>query len=174
MKKWIALVLLLVLLTGCAQEKKLVVDTENHTLSDGTYTYEYSDTTSADARTIIIRYPDGGTYTWTQTGDKTQGQMICGPGISSSANGEVLVQAILNPQKEETEHPSLRWVLIVLGIPVAVLGLLEVLYPVVAWDLFLRRRYQEDPGAYALTRIISGGIGGIFLGVVLILMGIFV
>lgn len=174
MKKWItALVMLALLVTGCAKKEKFVVDTLNHTISDGSYTYEYSDTVEGDVRTIVIRYPDGGTYTWTQDGGEAKGNMQCGTGISRKANGAVLLQAILNPQAEEPEQPSVQWLLIVVGVVVAGIGLLEVLFPVTVWNIFMRWYYKEDPGEYALTRIISGGLGGIVVGIGVILLGIF-
>ena len=174
MKKWITIILMLTLLvTGCAKKDKIVVDTIHHTVTRGDCVCEYTDTTQGDTRTIIIRYPDGGTYTWTQTGDKTQEQMEIGPGISRNGGGNIMVHAIVNPQTEQEEKTSLHWTLIIIGIPVIVLGLVQVLYPVAMWDLFLRRVYHEDPSEYALTRIISGGIGQVLLGVALILIGIF-
>ena len=45
MKKVIIFLLLAaLLLTGCAEKTKIVVDTENRTISDGSHTYEYTDT----------------------------------------------------------------------------------------------------------------------------------
>ena len=63
--------------------------------------------------------------------------------------------------------------LIVVGVVVAGIGLLEVLFPVTVWNIFMRWYYKEDPGEYALTRIISGGLGGIVVGIGVILLGIF-
>ena len=92
-----------------------------------------------------------------------------------SANGEILVHAILNPNSQEEQTPrSPNWWLIILGVPVAVLGFVQVLYPVELWDLLLRRHYQEDPSNFALHCIIRTGFSGIILGIGLILIGILV
>lgn len=170
MKKWLAMILMLVLvLTGCKKEEKIVVDELNRTISQGNTTYTYTDTTEGDTRTIIIHYPNGGVYTWTKTGNETHGQ---GSNMPHVANGQVLVHAVLNPnQPEEPWWPSC--LLIIVGISVAVLGFLQVLYPHVIWDKFMRKWYREDVSEYALTRLISKGVGLIILGGGVILLGIF-
>ena len=173
MKKWLAMILMLVLvLTGCKKEEKIVVDELNRTISQGNTTYTYTDTTKGDTRTIIIHYPDGGRYTWVQTGNISHGSMGGVAGSSSGRNGPNLVNAILNPnQPEEPWWPSC--LLIIVGISVAVLGFLQVLSPHVIWDKFMRKWYREDASEYALTRLISKGIGLIILGGGVILLGIF-
>ena len=175
MKKVLILMLVLaLLLSGCAGKKKITVDFQNHTISDGTHTYEYTDTRKGDVRTIVICYPDGGAYTWTQDSFYGSGNMEHGFSMERYTNGDDLLQAVLAPEKEETpEEKGFLWLLALAGILVAALGLLQVLYPVKVWDLFMRWYYQEDPGEYALTRIISRGIGLIILGAGVILVAIF-
>lgn len=78
MKKTISIVLcllLVLLMVGCAKEDigkvkrinkngiQFTVDTENHTIEDGSLTYSYA----INGSEIVIRYPDGQTYTWKES-----------------------------------------------------------------------------------------------------------
>lgn len=175
MKKQMAVILILALLmTGCGKKAKIVVNALEHTISDGTNTYEYSDTIDGDTRTIIIRYPDGAEYIWTQNGGVGQGHMQYGPNTESFVDGPTLLKAILDPQDvDEPEKLSPQWGLMIIGILVAAFGLWSVCCPVAVWDTFMRWRFSEDPGEYALTRIICGGIGEITAGLGIILTAIF-
>ena len=173
-KVFMVLMVLALLLTGCGTKDKTVANTNDHTISDGTYTYEYTDTVEGDIRTITIHYPDGGTYTWTQDGYLGSGNENYGPDRNSFTDGYILVEAILgNENTDQTEFSGFRWTMIILGVVAAVLGFLQTRYSVEIWDMFLRRWYHEDPSEYFLTRFISGGICGIILGIVMILIGIF-
>lgn len=175
MKKLLAIILLLtLLLTACAKEEPIVVDSVNHTITQGKTTYEYTDTTEGDTRTIVILYPEGGRYTWVETGNISHGSMGGVVGSASGRNGPDLVNAILNPnQPEENIDSRLQWFIIVAGILVAGYGLWQVCCPYAVWNIFMRWYYKEEPGEYALTRIISSGIAEIILGIAMILIAIF-
>lgn len=176
MKKIVTvLVMLSLLLVGCGKKEKITFNAADHTISDGAYTYEYTDTVDGDVRTITIYYPDGGTYIWTQDGYLGSGNENYGPDRNSFTDGYTLVETIIvNENTDQTEFSGFRWTMIILGVVAAVLGFLQTRYPVEIWDMFLRRWYHEDPSEYFLTRFISGGICGIILGIVMILIGIFV
>ena len=176
MKKVVAVLFMLaLLLTGCGKKDQTAANTNDHTISDGTYTYEYTDTVEGDVRTITIHYPDGGTYTWTQESHIGFGSENYGPDADSFTDGYTLVETILGRQTaDKPEHSGLRWVMIFAGILIAGYGLWHVCRPMAVWNIYMRHWFQEDPGEYALTRIISGGIGGIIIGIAMILIGIFV
>lgn len=173
MKKTIIFLLLTaVLLTGCAKQNQITVDTENQTISDGSFTYEYSDTISGELRIIIIFYPDGGTYTWRQECNISTGSYSDSNRVAQYTQGHLLVSAVLNPVTPNETQP-IHWPFILLGAIVAAVGLLQVCFPYKVWDLFLYRWYQEAASNYALTRIIATGLGEIALGVGMILIVIF-
>ena len=173
-KAVIFLLLAALLLAGCAKQTQFVVDAENQTVSDGSYTYEYTDTTNGDVRTIVIHYPGGGSYTYRREGNTGAGNYTNTPGMSQYTQGHLLVSAILNPETQTEEQPTVLWPLIVAGTLVAAWGLWQVCFPYKVWDIFFRRRYQEDAGNYALTRIIASAICEIVLGIGVILIAIFV
>lgn len=173
MKKAVILLLLAaVLLAGCAKQTQIVVDTENQTISDGSFTYEYTDTTTGELRIIIIQYPNGGQYTYRQEGNISISSPSGVIGTEKYTDGSLLVNAVLNPDIQEEKQP-IRWPFIILGALIAAWGLWQVCCPYKVWDLFLYRRYQEEAGNYALTRIIATGLGELAAGIVIILLTIF-
>lgn len=174
MKKAIVFLLLAaILLVGCAKQTELVVDTENQTTSDGSFTYEYTDTTTGELRIIIIQYPNGGQYTYRQEGNISTGSPSGVIGTEKYTKGHLLVHAVLNPNTEEKAYP-VPWPLIIVGALIAAGGLWQVCCPYKVWDRFFYRWYQEEASNYALTRIIATGLGEIALGIGTILLTLFV
>lgn len=173
MKRAVILLLLAVfLLTGCAKKKEIVVDTLAHTISDGSYTYQYSDTTDGDTRTIVIKYPDGGSYQWKIHGsDFSVGSMQSGPNGYLYTDGDVLIEAILNPGAEPEER-SILWPIVVIGVLMAAAGLFLTVRPETVWNVFLKNVYEEEASTYAMTRFIARGIGLIVSGAGLVLLGL--
>lgn len=96
-----ALLLAVLLLAGCVQKNGITVNTISKTISDGNYTYEYTDETVGDSRTITIVYPDGNTYTWTQTNKGVEDQYSGLFQVDKYKSGETLVDAIVNPGAEQ-------------------------------------------------------------------------
>lgn len=174
MKKVIIFLLLAaLLLTGCAEKTKIVVDTENRTISDGSHTYEYTDTATGDLRILMIRYPNGQIYTWTQNGNTSSGEYAGNGDPSSYTQGSVLAHAVLRPNLQEEEEQPYFWILVLVGGVLTLLGLLHVCFPHKIWDLFLHRWYHEDASNFALSRIIATGVGQLILGIAVILTAIF-
>lgn len=97
----LALLLAALLLAGCTKKNGITVNTLSKTISDGNNTYTYTDETVGDNRTIVITYPDGNTYTWTQTDEGVEDQYSGLFQVDKFKSGETLVDAIVNPGSDE-------------------------------------------------------------------------
>lgn len=115
MKRVICLLLLAVLLMGVSllagcRVEKFTVDPEKGTVSDGKFTYEYTDETTygigSVTRKITVRYPDGGIYLWEEyrgvQNARSNGYVVCVYDKSKYAYGDKLVDAIVeeNPAQD--------------------------------------------------------------------------
>lgn len=167
--------LTLLLLSGCGKKAEIVVNPHTYTISDGSYTYEYTDTVDGDNRIIVITYPNGRTYTWKKQGSVAVAVPVTGQDMHLYTSGSDLVDAIVNPETQ-TEKKTVTWlnvVLFVLGGVFVAGGLWNVCRPDQVWNIFFRRFYEEEAGPYAMTRIVSRGVGLIVVGILNILFGIF-
>lgn len=167
----LAVFLFAFLLTGCTGEREITVDPLTHTISDGAYTYTYTDAIVGDTRTIVITYPDSSRYKWEDRG-------VIGVGVAQSSSngaqytdGDVLVNAIVNPGVQP-EKKEIMWPIVVIGVLSALIGLLVFLRPELVWNYTLRNIYDEEISNYAMYRLISGGIGVLVSGVGMILLGL--
>lgn len=119
MKRVITLLLLAVLLLGVfllagCRSQKLTVDPDNGTISDGKYTYTYTDeTTSKDGtvrRVIRIKYPNGSYYLWEQYRGydyfNSGGQGLGAYDVTVYTRGEDLVNAIRELDQEQVTEPT--------------------------------------------------------------------
>ena len=176
MKRVFALLLLAaLLLAGCAG-KTITVDAEAKTISDGKYTYHYTDTTATNrvtSRTIRIEYPNGSYYLWNKTSNGTACSTTYnhyGTFDDRHTSGNVLVEAILEldqetPELQESKKFTVSWPAILVGAALMGLGIWMVAKPC--------PEPKEEPGANAITWTIVSGYAEILLGIIAILMGFF-
>jgi hypothetical protein len=168
----ILFILALLLLAGCAKKVEIVVNPHAHTISDGSYTYEYTDTIDGDNRTIVITYPNGATFMWKKTGDISTSFDV-GPSTYSYTSGSDLVNAIVNPgvQPEEKNFTWLNVGLIVLGGFFVAGGLWKICRPDKVWDTLYKWFYEENASYYSMSQIVASGIGMVISGIGIIIMG---
>ena len=180
MKKVVIFLLLAaLLLTGCAG-KKYTVNAEDGTISDGKYTYQYKDESTAQSRTIRIVYPNGGIYRWEQDIGEHQsysggrGNELYDP--VEYARGEDLVDAILEP-KQPPEDPyafSVNWPFVLMGIAMIGLGIWQAASPHLQWHWRFGRWYKNsEPSDEGIGWIMASGYIDMIIGIIMILLGIF-
>ena len=134
MKKWILLLLVLLLLAGCAYEDpqtvytvgvenvELTVDTRNQTISDGLFTYHYTITGIGNSTEATITYPNGATYYWTWRGNTGSGGWSDDYDESTYTDGYALRLALeyepmgTRKSRERSGNPILGLLAICLGI----------------------------------------------------------
>ena len=173
----IAVFLLCLLLTvsvcGCSEEVTVYtveedgitfeVNTESGTLSDGTNTYRYEFSGDSDKYGIEIRYPNGSTYYWSQSGTSGHGGWSDDYDAELYVDGGTLCDVIL--QKAPAPSGSSDILAVVLLIA---LGLFAVLSPQTVWYLEYGWRFKDaEPSGLALTMNRIGGVVSIALGVFL-------
>ena len=181
LKKCVLLLLLAVLLlTGCS--KKITVDADNGTISDGEYTYTYTETTKTNEigtfRTITITYPNGAQYYWRDN------QYNSGPSSLTwdhtdnydpveYIDGNLLMEALTDPQEQEDEfqfQPGLFFVgLLFLGV-----GIWHMCTPYTIWWMEHGWVYKNaEPSDRAIGVIMAGGIILSVFGVILVIVSFF-
>ncbi|MBR4289365.1 MAG: hypothetical protein IKT52_01845 [Oscillospiraceae bacterium] len=134
MKKLLLLILVLLMLVGCAYEEPqtvytvgienvhLTVDTQNQTISDGLFTYHYTVTASGNSTRINITYPNGATYYWAWSGNTGHGGWSEDYDDSTYTDGRTLRRALehdpsgTQQKRERSGNPLLGLLAIGLGI----------------------------------------------------------
>jgi len=149
-----------------------VVDTENGTISDGTYIYEYTFSGNSSEYRIEITYPDGSAYWWRRQMDSS------GIGYGSGgwsddydedryASGDVLcdILAAGAPASPRETSPGMALAaVLMLGA-----GLFNAISPHTAWYLSKGWKYKDvEPSDAALGLTRAGGIACIAIGAILI------
>ena len=179
MKKVVIFLLLAaLLLTGCAG-KKYTVNAEDGTVSDGKYTYEYTESTTEHGRVIQIVYPNGGIFRWEEFNgehySESRGQGIEKYDPVTYTPGENLVEEILGPVTEADEKPhEVKWEMIIAGILLIGFGIFLVAEPELHWYWRIGMWFVDgEPSDEGLGRIMAGGYIAIIFGVISILAGIF-
>lgn len=172
MKRATALLLLVVLLlAGCAK-KAITVDPQAKTISDGKYTYTYTDTTNINqgtVRTIRIKYPNGYTYIWEESKSEkfsSIGYDDYGIFENKYTPGDELVNAILEQElelQEEKEPYRILWSAVLAGAGLIALGIWMIAKPC--------PEPKSDSGANALTWTMVCGYAELGLGIIAVLMG---
>ena len=145
-----------------------VIDSENGTISDGTYTYQYKISGSSSGYTIDITYPDGSTYWW-----RTQksGSFSTGSGGWSDdydenryVDGDTLCDVLEADVPEEKESKSVLLIFLFL-----IVGVFNAAFPYAAWYLEYGWRYKNaEPSDMALGLSRLGGIVAIIIAVIMI------
>lgn len=180
MKRVITLFLLAaLLLAGCAG-KKITVDYEEHTISDGKYTYQYTDESTIHNRTIRIVYPNGGIYRWEEHYSERNsysygnGNELYDP--VEYALGEDLVDAILAPEQEPQDPYEFEviWPMILTGALLIGYGICLVVSPYTHWKWRYGIMFDNaQPSDEAIGQFMALGYLNIAIGVIAILIGIF-
>ncbi len=137
------------------------VNTESGTLSDGTNTYRYEFSGDSESYGIEIRYPNGSTYYWSQSGTSGHGGWSDDYDAALYVDGDTLCDVIL--AKAPTPSGSSDFFAVIFLIA---LGLFAVLSPHTVWYLEYGWRFKDaEPSGLALTLNRIGGIAAIALGV---------
>lgn len=130
-----------------------VVDTEKHTIFDGTYTYQYEFSGDRDRYQVDITYPDGSTYWWNAD---SYGGFGGGSGdyLNGYADGGVL-REILAEKAPRGEAESSR---ILIAMVITAIGAVGIFFPYAVWYLGYGWRFQNaEPSDAALA---LGRVGG--------------
>lgn len=137
-----------------------VVDTGEHTIFDGTYTYQYEFSGDRDKYQIDITYPDSSTYWWSANSYGGFG------GWSEDyshgyADGGVL-REILAEGAPRGEADSSR---ILIAIFIMVIGAVGIFSPYTVWYLGYGWRFKSaEPSDAALVFGRVGGVIAVVLG----------
>ncbi len=146
-----------------------VVDVEQQTIFDGTYTYRYELSGTSAGYQLDITYPNGSSYWW-QT--QSSGNFVTGHGgwsddysESAYASGDTLrdVLEVQVPKESEPKNVALIIVLILIG-------LFNLAAPEAAWYLEFGWRFKDsEPSEEVITfNRIGGGIALVVAGVMII------
>ena len=173
---WVALIALLIAVSlfGCGKQKNVYtvrrndityrVDTEQHTISDGTYVYNYSFSGDAASYKATVRYPNGSSYWFSKNGNSGYGGWSDDYVETAYVSGSVLVDII-----EETAQKPVNIGKIFGGILLIVLGIFNAASPGTAWYLQRGLWYKNaEPSDMALAFTRGAGVVGIIVGVVLL------
>lgn len=181
MKRLLSLFLLAaLLLTGCS--RKLTVDKENKTMSDGKYTYTYTDKTTTNGgntiHTVTITYPNGAVYSWRQSGGAISTTTYDTSGSYDPveyAPGGDLIEA-LYPEDEESDNTigdAEVWLLIG-GLFFLGMGIWQVCAPYFFWRLRFGRYVKDaEPSDRGLEVVIASGVLAIICAIILVIVAIF-
>ena len=179
MKKTIPIILcllLVLLMVGCAKEdnnaiKKVTinkngirfdVDTKNHTIEDGSFTYSYAINNSE----IVIRYPDGQTYTWKESNGIGTGATSLDFDYSTHMDPSVLLSVIEDAHKTSSKIPHKN---MGVGIILLLIGIVYAVWPQKLWFISWGWRYKNaEPsdlaiGVFRVAGVIIGIIGLIII-----------
>ena len=154
---------------------KYVVDQENGTIFDGTYTYQYTFSGDTSGYSIEIIYPDGSSY-WTS--QRNSGGFGVGSGGWSDdydadryVDGYELCRILEAgaPAEPRASNPgAILFAIFVLGI-----GLFNVLSPQTAWYLSEGWKFKAaEPSDMALGLTRAGGVFAIIVGIIAFLAGL--
>ena len=152
-----------------------VVDQENGTISDGTYTYHYTFSGDASGYSAEITYPDGSTYWWSRQ-TNSNGIGFGGGGWSDDydpdryVSGDILCDILEAgaPQANKQASPGEA----LLGIVLIGGGLVSAIAPQVGWHLSEGWKFKAaEPSEMALGLGRAGGVFAIIIGVIALLGG---
>ena len=169
----IFLVLAAILLTGCQSEPvNITIDRENHTLSDGTYTYHYVEQETSLIHTITITYPDGGRYEWMQSDTESYSNGTYDSALY--ADGDRMVDVILGTViigEPEPEKEPVSVELILLTVGLLVMGIVEIGCTDQVWYGLHGWKYKDaEPSDMAIAVIRASGIFEIVIAVILVIV----
>ena len=144
-----------------------IIDPDNGTIFDGTYTYQYDLYIGSSDYSIEITYPDGSTYWWRA---RTSGGVTTGGGGWSDdydanryVDGRILCDVLEEKVPRTTGDITVFLIFILLAG-----GIFNIIWPRVAWYLGYGWRLKDaEPSNLALT---MNRIGGVFAIIAAIIM----
>lgn len=178
MKRLIPLLFILaLLLCACGGSRQVThtvngitytVDTENGTVTDGTYTYRYE----TDGSTTTVTYPDGSYYWYTE---HDSGSVSTGTFGSSEdydedryVSGDTLAN-VISRAAESKGNPGNIWA----GLLLMALGAFDAIFPHTAWWLSRGWWYRDaEPSDFALGVYRVVGVLGIVAGIIVLITGL--
>lgn len=177
-------VLLILSLCACAQEKSTiytvnvngkdyVVDMENSTIFDGTYTYPFVLSTTGNGYKVEFTYPDGSTFWWYTIEYGSYGGWSNDYSAARYVDGDVLCQVL---EAEMTVEPAKKVSggLFLMSIVLLAVGMMNVASPHTAWYVEYGWRYKDaEPSDLALAANRVGGVVAIIVAVIVFLAAIF-
>ena len=175
MKKIVILLLLAaLLLTACqSQPRTITIDRDAGTLSDGTYTYEYTEEKYDNYHSITIYYPDGCRYYWTDMGTEVieQGEYDGYTYASAQQLLDTIQGTVIIGQPEQSANVSDRVYLILLAVVLVGLGLWETARPEQSWYLAHGWKYKDaEPSDVAIGLIRGMGILELVFAAILVIV----
>ena len=139
------------------------VDTENSTISDGTYTYKYTFSGDAESYAVKITYPNGSTYYWNQSGTSGQGGWSDDYDRDLYVDGGTLCDVAAAKAPKASAPTNVFGVLLLIGI-----GVFNLAAPQAAWYLSYGWRYKNaEPSD---TALIMARVSGVAVLVIALLM----
>ncbi len=174
LKKLLPLVLLLILLTGCATKQpgpdaEITVNTASQTLTDGVNTYQYQ----VEDEWISIRCPNGASI----SKDVNTGKFVAS-GNTDVWDMNALIQAVEKiywPDKPVAEpkvdsEPKIGQILC--GLILCGIGLRSIICPQTAWRMRTMRWVRDgEPTELAILHFRLLGILSVVLGVIAVIDG---
>lgn len=178
----ICMLLLAFLLTACGQEEaqsvysvgidnvQLTVDTQNMTISDGMYTYNYKAISIGSGIQTTITYPNGATFYWSWSGNVGSGGWSEDYDDSTYTDGHILLQA-LEQDPPGTRQKRQRSGNPLVGLLFIGLGIWNAVSPYSSWYFSYGWHYKDaEPSDAALGFTRFGGIVAIIIGVIILLV----
>ena len=146
---------------------KFEVDTEKHTIFDGTHTYEYEFSGNSSDYTVDITYPDGSSYWWKMSGSSGYGGWSEDYNTDKYADGGMLCDVLL---ENVPKAPSAKKVgNIFVSIILVLLGIFSIAAPETVWYLEHGWRYKDaEPSDLALGMNRVGGVVEIIVAIILL------
>ncbi len=154
--------------TYTANGRNYIVNTIDHTISDGAYTYQYTHTRNASGYKIEITYPDGSSAWWGGSNDSNTGTGGHSDDFSYNtvyASSSILCDAVLDSVPKPFNWGKLGFCIVAI-----IIGIICLASPYSVWYLEYGIRYKNaEPSELALwlNRIV--GIAIIFFAVILLL-----
>lgn len=142
------------------------IDTENGTISDGTYLYQYTFSETASGYRTEITYPDGSTYWW--NADETGGYGGWSDDYDESRyiNGYFLHEILEKNLTEKIASKNIFFIVLLF-----IIGIFNVAFPRKAWNLEYGWRFKNtEPSDTALGFQRFIGIASLVMAGVLIIM----
>lgn len=145
-----------------------IVDPENGTISDGTYTYQYEFHISSGNYSIDIIYPDGSAYWWRaqSSGGVTDGHGGWSDDYDAGryADGRILCD-VLGEKVPRTSGDAKVFLVFFLLVG----GIFHIVWPHIGWYLAYGWRFKgAEPSALTLTMNRFGGIIVVIAAIALI------
>ena len=176
------LIILLLGMAACGQEedqtvytvtvndRPYTIDTQNLTISDGMYTYNYTVISTGNSVRTTITYPNDATYSWSWSGNVGSGGWSENYDDTTYADGHALLRA-LEQDPPGTRQKRQRSGNPLVGLLFIGLGIWNAVSPYSSWYFSYGWHYKDaEPSDAALGFTRFGGIVAIIIGVIALLV----